>query len=90
MGIQADLSASVGRTSLIRLRHASELTGCEVSAKAELLSPGGSSGTAPRQGCSDPFHAPVPAWLEQALPDEAPARRQARTEAELHAFAKAL
>jgi cysteine synthase A len=32
----------VGRTPLIRLRHASELTGCEVLAKAELLNPGGS------------------------------------------------
>ncbi|MEW9624991.1 cysteine synthase A [Rhodanobacter geophilus] len=42
MSIQADLSASVGHTPLIRLRHASELTGCEVLAKAELLNPGGS------------------------------------------------
>ncbi|HET8898299.1 MAG TPA: cysteine synthase A [Rhodanobacteraceae bacterium] len=42
MGIRSDLAAGIGRTPLIRLRHASELTGCEVLAKAELLNPGGS------------------------------------------------
>lgn len=42
MSIQADLSASVGHTPLVRLRHASELTGCAILAKAELLNPGGS------------------------------------------------
>ena len=42
MSIQPDLSAAVGHTPLIRLRHASELTGCEVLGKAELLNPGGS------------------------------------------------
>ena len=42
MSIHPDLSASVGHTPLIRLRHASELTGCEVLAKAEFLNPGGS------------------------------------------------
>ncbi|MGP1664848.1 MAG: pyridoxal-phosphate dependent enzyme, partial [Rhodanobacter sp.] len=42
MTIRPDLSASVGHTPLLRLRHASELTGCNVLAKAELLNPGGS------------------------------------------------
>jgi cysteine synthase A len=37
-----DLSATVGHTPLLRLRHASELTGCEILAKAEFLNPGGS------------------------------------------------
>ncbi|WP_158883097.1 cysteine synthase A [Rhodanobacter sp. L36] len=42
MTVYRDLSAIVGRTPLLRLRHASESTGCEVLAKAEFLSPGGS------------------------------------------------
>jgi cysteine synthase A len=42
MPIQADLSAAIGHTPLLRLRHASALTGCEVLAKTELLNPGGS------------------------------------------------
>ncbi len=42
MSIQPDLSATVGRTPLLRLRHASALTGCEILAKAEFLNPGGS------------------------------------------------
>lgn len=42
MTIKADLSAAVGRTPLLRLRHASALTGCEVLGKAEFLNPGGS------------------------------------------------
>ena len=42
MSISPDLSASVGHTPLVRLRHASELTGCHILAKAELLNPGGS------------------------------------------------
>ncbi len=42
MSIQPDLSATIGRTPLLRLRGASELTGCEVLAKTELLNPGGS------------------------------------------------
>lgn len=42
MSIQRDLSAAVGRTPLLRLRHASGLTGCEILAKAEFLNPGGS------------------------------------------------
>ncbi|MFA7505831.1 MAG: cysteine synthase A [Burkholderiaceae bacterium] len=33
---------SIGNTPLIRLRRASELTGCEILAKAEFLNPGGS------------------------------------------------
>ncbi|TAN04701.1 MAG: cysteine synthase A [Rhodanobacteraceae bacterium] len=39
---RADFAASVGRTPLIRLRRASELTGCEILGKAEWLNPGGS------------------------------------------------
>lgn len=42
MPIHTDLSATVGHTPLLRLRHASALTGCEVLAKAEFLNPGGS------------------------------------------------
>ncbi len=42
MHIQPDLSAAVGHTPLLRLRQASELTGCEILAKAEFLNPGGS------------------------------------------------
>ena len=34
--------ASIGKTPLIRLRKASELTGCEILGKAEFLNPGGS------------------------------------------------
>src|SRR5690606_8016181 len=33
---------TIGNTPLIRLRQASELTGCEILAKAEFLNPGGS------------------------------------------------
>jgi len=42
MSIQPELSATIGSTPLLRLRHASALTGCEVLAEAELLNPGGS------------------------------------------------
>lgn len=42
MTIRPDLSSAVGHTPLLRLRHASELTGCEVLGKAEFLNPGGS------------------------------------------------
>ncbi|MBE1161325.1 cysteine synthase A [Dyella acidiphila] len=42
MTIRADLSSAVGRTPLLRLRHASALTGCDVLGKAEFLNPGGS------------------------------------------------
>ncbi|RRN55549.1 cysteine synthase A [Pseudoxanthomonas sp. SGNA-20] len=37
-----DLAAAIGHTPLIRLRRASELTGCEILGKAEFLNPGGS------------------------------------------------
>ena len=42
MGIGADVLAAVGNTPLLRLRRASELTGCEVLGKAEFMNPGGS------------------------------------------------
>lgn len=37
-----DLSTTIGRTPLLRLRQASALTGCEILGKAEFLNPGGS------------------------------------------------
>ena len=40
MRICSDLAAAVGHTPLIRLRRASELTGCEVLGKAEFMNPG--------------------------------------------------
>jgi cysteine synthase len=40
MIVAADLPAAVGRTPLIRLRRASEATGCEVWGKAEFMNPG--------------------------------------------------
>jgi cysteine synthase A len=42
MSIQPDLTATIGHTPLLRLRHASALTGCEILGKAEFLNPGGS------------------------------------------------
>ena len=42
MSTHLDLSAIIGHTPLLRLRHASVITGCEILAKAELLNPGGS------------------------------------------------
>jgi cysteine synthase len=36
----ADLAASIGHTPLIRLRRASEVTGCNILGKAEFLNPG--------------------------------------------------
>lgn len=42
MSALPDLSSAVGHTPLLRLRHASALTGCEVLGKAEFLNPGGS------------------------------------------------
>ena len=42
MSSKPDLAATIGQTPLLRLRHASLLTGCEVLAKAELMNPGGS------------------------------------------------
>ncbi len=40
MRIASDLPAAVGNTPLIRLRKASELTGCESLGKAEFMNPG--------------------------------------------------
>ena len=42
MDIRKDFADAVGRTALIRLRRASELTGCEILGKAEFANPGGS------------------------------------------------
>jgi cysteine synthase A len=42
MTIRPDLPASIGQTPLIKLRHASELTGCTILGKAEFMNPGGS------------------------------------------------
>ncbi|TAN00202.1 MAG: cysteine synthase A [Rhodanobacteraceae bacterium] len=39
---RADFAATVGHTPLVRLRRASEATGCEILGKAEWLNPGGS------------------------------------------------
>lgn len=39
---RADFAAAIGHTPLIRLRRASEATGCEILGKAEWLNPGGS------------------------------------------------
>ncbi|GAB3780817.1 hypothetical protein GCM10028797_04940 [Dyella agri] len=83
--IQAGLSARVGRTPLIRLRYASELTGCEVLADA---------GTRYQAKLFNPAFLrekgiPVPAWLEQAFPTGAPIRPP-HAEVAPRAFAKAL
>ncbi|MCC6008844.1 MAG: cysteine synthase A [Rhodobacteraceae bacterium] len=40
MTIRRSLAEAVGNTPLIRLRHASEATGCEILGKAEFLNPG--------------------------------------------------
>ncbi len=40
--VHADLASAIGNTPLIRLRAASEATGCEILGKAEWLNPGGS------------------------------------------------
>jgi cysteine synthase A len=42
MDFRENFAAAVGDTPLIRLRRASELTGCEILAKCEFLNPGGS------------------------------------------------
>ena len=42
MDIRNGFAETVGNTPLIRLRKASELTGCEIYGKAEFLNPGGS------------------------------------------------
>ena len=40
MDIKQDAIAAIGNTPLIRLRRASEETGCEILGKAEFLNPG--------------------------------------------------
>ena len=40
--VTSDVLDSIGNTPLIRLRHVSDETGCEIYAKAEFLNPGGS------------------------------------------------
>src|SRR5580658_9244518 len=40
MQIKKDVIAAIGNTPLIRLKHASEATGCEILGKAEFLNPG--------------------------------------------------
>jgi cysteine synthase len=40
MQIKQDVISAIGNTPLIRLRHASETTGCEILGKAEFLNPG--------------------------------------------------
>jgi cysteine synthase A len=40
MKIAPDIPAAVGNTPLIRLRRASEITGCEIYGKAEFMNPG--------------------------------------------------
>jgi cysteine synthase A len=40
MQIKQDVISAIGNTPLIRLRHASESTGCEILGKAEFLNPG--------------------------------------------------
>jgi cysteine synthase A len=42
MPIQKDVIAAIGSTPLIKLRKASELTGCTILGKAEFMNPGGS------------------------------------------------
>ena len=42
MHVCASTLEAIGRTPLIRLRHASESTGCEIYGKGEFLNPGGS------------------------------------------------
>ena len=40
MDVRRDVLEAIGRTPLIRLRRASEATGCEILAKAEFMNPG--------------------------------------------------
>src|ERR687897_620833 len=42
MTIQDDVVAAIGNTPLIKLRRASEETGCTILGKAEFMNPGGS------------------------------------------------
>ena len=38
--VKTDVLAAIGNTPLIRLRRASERTGCEILGKAEFMNPG--------------------------------------------------
>ncbi|HUB84466.1 MAG TPA: pyridoxal-phosphate dependent enzyme, partial [Rhizomicrobium sp.] len=40
MDIKHDTLAAIGNTPLIRLKHASDITGCEILGKAEFMNPG--------------------------------------------------
>ena len=40
MHIRTDVTAAIGNTPLIKLRKASELTGCTILGKAEFMNPG--------------------------------------------------
>ena len=40
--IRSDFLDAVGNTPLVKLRKASELTGCNILGKAEFMNPGGS------------------------------------------------
>lgn len=40
MPVYGDLMASIGHTPLIRLRKASDMTGCDIYGKAEFMNPG--------------------------------------------------
>ena len=42
MPVQQDVIGAIGNTPLIKLRRASELTGCTILGKAEFMNPGGS------------------------------------------------
>src|SRR5215212_11150792 len=42
MHVCANIIEAIGRTPLVRLRRASEMTGCEIYGKAEFMNPGGS------------------------------------------------
>ena len=42
MDVRESFTQAVGNTPLIRLRKASELTGCAILGKAEFMNPGGS------------------------------------------------
>ena len=42
MQVRNGFIETIGNTPLIRLRRASEMTGCEILGKAEFLNPGGS------------------------------------------------
>ena len=51
MDFKSDVIAAIGNTPLIKLRKASELTGCTILGKAEFMNPGPI-----RQGPRRPVH----------------------------------